>query len=114
MRIWIVDFAFCLVLTLNRLAFGGFEIFYITLAMSRLASFSLPIGFLTSFYARFTPIFKAIFSSSLFGKFRQRLGLLAFGTSFRYDFCSHNFLSLQKNVLVRAVRPTCSGVRLVL
>ena len=52
------------------------------------AFFALVILFATNFTIR--PI--AVFCSTVFIKFRQRFDFFAFGTSFRYDFGSHNRL----------------------
>lgn len=81
----------------------GFAFF--GLAMAFLHNFAL-ITFLILRVAYFAFSSKTIFFTTIFIKFRKRFGFLALGTSFRYDWFSHNVLSLQKNVLVRADRAT--------
>jgi len=76
---------FCRCFVISYLAVGGPPIFCNSLTISCSASFTVLVGFL----ARFAATSNAVFVSSVFGKFRQWFEMLAFATSFRYDFSSH-------------------------
>jgi len=95
-------FIFCLSLAMSRLAVGSFSIFCICLAISRLASFTLLVGFAT----RITITLKPVFVSPVFVKLRKWFDLLAFRTSLGYDLLRHNRF-LNKRL---CLEPVCSAI----
>jgi len=91
-----------LVSFIYHLAFFALPPFLTCLTVYKFTSFSFLIVRYKNFLARFTISIKSIIFIPIFVKLRQRFELFALGASFCFNWFSHNVLSLQKNVLIRA------------
>jgi len=133
----VAGIAFCLCLTQRCFALGGFEIFCICcpafgsllifrislamsclavrgllifcfcLAINCLATFTLFVGLFVDFMTGFAPIEEAVLPASVFGKFRNWLSLLAFGTVFGHDLLGHNRFSNKRLCLEPVAEYSC-------
>ncbi len=100
--IWMASFETFFSRAFICFAFCGSTVTKTALAMCHFATFCLAVFFYFFQVTNFALRFVSTFVTAVFVKFGKLFEVLAFRASFCLNWFSHNILSLQKNVLVRA------------